>query len=75
MSKKKMTAGERIVSRTFEVALKTYCCNGMSGQKAIYDLARRIDAAIRREVKKALLAKPSDRPNPYEMARTRSRKP
>jgi hypothetical protein len=61
MSKKKMTAGERIVSRTFEDALKTYCCNGMFGQKAIYDLARRIDAAISREVKKAVEA---ERANP-----------
>jgi hypothetical protein len=74
VSKKKMTAGERIAEwlDSEGIQWEDY------GETAIVDkesLARRIDAAISREVKKVLLAKPSDRPNPYEMARPRSRKP
>jgi hypothetical protein len=70
MSKKKMTPGNAI-------AKWTHTWHPLAFKSAMFDarLARRIDAAIRREVKKALLAKPSDRPNPYEMARPRSRKP
>jgi hypothetical protein len=71
MSKKKMTAGERIVERfkiQYDGMLPGQVVNG-------HYWAKQIDAAIRREVKKVLLAKPSDRPNPYEMARPRSHKP